>query len=62
MLSERKKTPWYIEIIKEMFTPFSNLLWAAALLSLAGHFFDEETKSHVISSLFLYWPLLIIFC
>ena len=32
-LSEKKKTPWYIKLMKEMVQPFSILLWLAALLS-----------------------------
>eukprot|EP01017_Pseudomicrothorax_dubius_P019603 TRINITY_DN21534_c0_g1_i1.p1 TRINITY_DN21534_c0_g1~~TRINITY_DN21534_c0_g1_i1.p1 ORF type:complete len:111 (-),score=12.15 TRINITY_DN21534_c0_g1_i1:85-417(-) len=46
-LSERKRTPWYVELFKEMVSMFSLLLWAGAGLSGVAYLLNEEAISHV---------------
>ena len=46
-LSEKKGTPWYIRLLKEMTGPFSLLLWAGAILCLIGFFMDMSDQSNL---------------
>lgn len=39
-LSEKKGTPWYVRLLKEMTGPFSLLLWAGSILCFIGYFLD----------------------
>lgn len=46
-LSEKKGTPWYIWLLKEMTGPFSLLLWAGSILCFIGYFLDMEDQSNL---------------
>jgi len=41
-LSEKKGTPWYVRLLKEMTGPFSLLLWGGAILCFIGYFLDMK--------------------
>jgi sodium/potassium-transporting ATPase subunit alpha len=46
-LSEKKKTPWWIKLIEEMFQPFSCLLWIASLLCIILYASDPGATDSV---------------
>jgi Cation transporter/ATPase, N-terminus. len=48
VLTEKKKTPWYIQLLHEMVGFFSLLLWAGALLSFIAYALDSSDPSNVI--------------
>jgi sodium/potassium-transporting ATPase subunit alpha len=51
-LSEKKKTPWWIKFLEEMFQPFSILLWIASVMCFALYFSDPGAPG-AISNLYL---------
>lgn len=47
VLSEKKKTPWYVKLLKEMIGFFSLLLWLGSILCFIAYGLAPEDPSNV---------------
>ena len=47
ILSERKKSPWWIKLLKEWAAPFSLLLWAGSALCFIAYILDDSDPSNL---------------
>lgn len=58
-LPEKKKTPWYVNLIHELTTVFSLLLWAGGILAMIAYGLTPEDTSNLYLAIVLWIVVLI---
>lgn len=52
-LKEKKRTPWYVKLIKEMTGAFALMLWVSSALCMIAYVIDTSDPSNLYLSIAL---------
>jgi sodium/potassium-transporting ATPase subunit alpha len=58
-LKEKRGTPWYVKLLKEMTGPFALMIWVSSLLCLIAYLIDTNDPSNLYLSIVLALVVLI---
>jgi sodium/potassium-transporting ATPase subunit alpha len=58
-LSEKKKSPWWVRLLKEMVNPFAIMLWVGAFLCILAYVMQPEDKSNIYLGLILIFVVIL---
>ena len=52
-LKEKKGTPWYVKLIKEMTGPFAMMLWVSSILCLIAYIINQSDPANLYLAIIL---------